>query len=359
MITAIKSLFYIILAIAVLVILFFLGLILLVRGLLKKPLAEYEGKKTPAVFITTGIVFLCLPIVVIMGLAVTGISSSVKTLYDRAHYECVPDIWRKESVTQSNAEDEIIKALLLSADKGNRDTFSLNFTPELQKKKGFDKAVNDFFDAYPVGLYECKKTDKTRDTSDADDGNGDVKTGSLSFSCVLKEEWYFIDVRYCYRNAEEPDKVGVTGFRVMNLEAAAVYYNKEEAYSNAAAFPVCDIQSSASVSARLIGGRPYLWESSAASSVTGDQLRVLLKDGGRLDSPVLKTLLGEPGVVIKHSDSAEYGYFYEIAAKEGDPRYAYFQTDSESGNILWAFLCAPDRVNYDNPLYKDKSVTQW
>ena len=65
MMSGFMSLLYIILAIVVIVILFFVGLILLVRGLLKKPLAEYEGSKTPAALMITGIVFISLPILVI------------------------------------------------------------------------------------------------------------------------------------------------------------------------------------------------------------------------------------------------------------------------------------------------------
>ncbi len=352
MMSGFMSLLYIILAIVVIVILFFVGLILLVRGLLKKPLAEYEGSKTPAALMITGIVFISLPILVIAGLAVTGISTSVKTLYDRAHYQCIPDIWRNESVTQSSAEDEIIKALLLSADKDSREAFSMNFTPELQKKSGFDKAVNDFFESYPAGLWECKKHDKTRSESAANDEESSVKTDSLSFRCRLNEEWYFVEVEYCYRNSDEPDKVGVTKFRVMNLEAAAVYYGSEESYGHTASFPVCDIRSSSEINARMIGGRAYLWTQTRTSGITAEELRILLKNGGRLDSPILTAALGAPNVGIKQDDSTEYGYFYEIASQNGEPRYAYIQTDSELGNILWALLCTPYEVDDKHPLYQ-------
>ena len=139
----------------------------------------------------------------------------------------------------------------------------------------------------------------------------------------------------------------------MNLEAAAVYYGSEESYDHTASFPVCDIRSSSEINARMIGGRAYLWTQTRASGITAEELRILLKNGERLDSPILTAALGEPNVGIKQDDSTEYGYFYEIASENGEPRYAYFQTDSELGNILWALLCTPYEVDYKNPLIKN------
>jgi len=325
-----KSIFYIIIAIVVLIILFFVGLILLVRGLLKKPLAEYSGSNKPKVLMIIGTVMLCIPLVAIVGVSVWGISSSVSTWYSRAHYQCVPDIWRNESVSQTSAEDEIIKALLTSADKGSRDVFARNFTPEMQKAKGFDKAVDDFLAAYPVGLSECKKNDKTRPDSDSYETEATVKTDSLSFRCDLGETNYFIILEYCYRNDDHPEKVGVTNFKVMNLEAAAVYYDGES--GNAAySFPVCDIKSSSEYNARLIGGRAYLWTPTDTPRISADELRHILEKTNRLDDPILKYSIGEPNLCIKQPDSTEYGYFFQLTDLNGEPCYAYFQTDSERG----------------------------
>ena len=55
------------------------------------------------------------------------------------------------------------------------------------------------------------------------------------------------------------------------------------------------------------------------------------------------------------NDSAEYGYIYEIASENGEPRYVYFQTDAEFGRILWSYLCTPYEVDYDKPLFEDKA----
>lgn len=348
--TFLQSIGIILLAVVLLALSFIIGLFLLIRGFLKRYLAEYAGTNTPRNFMITGTVMISLPLLAVAGLAVWGISSSVGTIYARSHYECVPDVWRHESVTESRAEEEIIKALLISADKGNRAAFCRNFTPELQDQNGFDAAVNQFLAAVPVGLSECQRSDRMKDDADSLAQESSVRTDSLSFRCDLNGTPYFLYLEYCYRNTSEPDKVGVTRFLVMNLEAAAVYERGgRELPDNT--YLLCDIKSSHEVNARLIGGRPYVWTPTDVPLLKEDELRALLRDTRRLDDPALQTRLGEANIGIKHDDSTEYGYFYQLVNEDGEPRYAYFQTDSEYGAILYALLCTPYEVDNGNPLY--------
>ena len=345
-----KLLFSIILIVVILIISFIVGLVMLIRGFIRNRLAKYAGMKPPKALMITGIVLVSIPLAAIVGLSLWSITSSVNTIYTRSHYQSIPDIWRNESVSHSRAEDDIIYALLKSADNGNREAFVKNFTPEVQKNKGFDKAVDQFFESYPVGLSECEKYDKARNDTASHGSDTAVKTDSLSFRCALGENWYFVIVEYCYFNADEPDKVGVTKCRVMNLEAAAVYY-EDEAANGTDEFPICDIKSSSEYNARLVGGRAYLWTPTDTPKISEEQLRRLLQKTNRLDDPLLILNIGEPNLVIKDDDSStQYGYFFELTAQDGEPRYAYFQTDSELGNILWGLLCTPYKVDNKNPL---------
>ncbi len=349
-----KLLFSIILIVVILIISFIVGLVMLIRGFIRNRLAKYAGMKPPKALMLTGIVLVSIPLAAIVGLSLWSITSSVNTIYTRSHYQSIPDIWRNESVSHSRAEDDIIYALLKSADNGNREAFVKNFTPEVQKNKGFDKAVDQFFESYPVGLSECEKYDMTRSDPASYDTESTAKIDSVSFRCELGETWYFIIIEYCYFNPDEPDKVGVTKCRVMNLEAAAVYYENEAA-NPADAYPVCDIKSSSEYNARLVGGRAYLWTPTDTPRISQDELRRLLEKAERLDDPLLKYAIGEPNLIIKNDDSTEYGYFFELSEHNGTPCYAYFQTDSERGHILWALLCTPYEVDYDHPLVEYKA----
>ncbi|MBQ1441580.1 MAG: DUF5104 domain-containing protein [Clostridia bacterium] len=343
---------FIILEVIVLAILFIVGIILLVRGFMNKHLAEYAGKKSPKIMMITGGVFVSLPLVLFVCLAVWSITSSVSTIFNRSRYECIPDIWRHESVSDSQAKSDIINALLVSADKGNREAFARNFTPEIQRKSGFDAAVDRFFESYPVGLSKCDKKDESGGGTGSYDYGHKVLNDSLNYYCILDGDWYCVNLEYCYCNTDEPDKVGVTGFWIRNLEASAVF---EGEGGKTDEYLVCDIKSSSEVQARLIGGRAYVWRTTGEPRVTAEQLRAALTKIDRLDSPALNLMLGEPNVGIKNDGSSDYAYFYELKPENGEPRYAYFQTDSEFGRILWAFLCTPYEVDYDFELFKEKT----
>ena len=128
------------------------GLVLLIVGIVRKCSKKNAGKKSPSVLIVSGSVLLVLPVITVVLLSAWGVSSCAGTAFKRTQYECVPDRWRNEWVYDSQAEEEIIEALFNSADKGDREAFGKNFTPELQRKEGFDEAVNAFFAAYPKGF---------------------------------------------------------------------------------------------------------------------------------------------------------------------------------------------------------------
>ena len=67
-------------------------------------------------------------------------------------YDSVPERWRNEWVSDSRAASEVIKALLSSADSGDREAFSENFTPELQASDDFAETLDAFVDMKGVLL---------------------------------------------------------------------------------------------------------------------------------------------------------------------------------------------------------------
>ncbi len=342
----------VLLAIVIIVLLLIAGVILLLAGFINLFRKKYKGKKSPVICMIAGALMMTLPVILAGFLGIRGFSQAARDFFTPTRYESVPERWRNEWVMESQAESQIIRALLTSADKGDREAFARNFTPETQQKPGFDRAVDAFFAAYPVGLSRCEKMDNAAEDPDQDDA-GSGRTGRTSFCCVLDEQWYCAIIGYCYGNDDAPDKVGVTYFRVMNLQAAAVYYGAGQE-PDGDGFPVCDIKSPDEYNARLIGGQAYLWETDREPSLSEELLRRILEKTSRLDDPIYRLTIGEPGVVIKHEDSPQFGYFYQIVSQDGEPRYVYFQTDSEYGHILWSFLCTPYEVDYDNPLVKYK-----
>lgn len=332
------------------------GLILLVIGIINRHRKKYIGKHSPTVCIVTGAVIFSLPLMLVIGITVLGTASALKTALNRESYESIPDRWRNEWVSDSQAADEILQALLSSADSGDREAFSKNFTPEVQRKNGFDQAVDAFFAAFPQGLSQCEMRDKGGGGSGSYDHGHHVKTYGTHCNCMLDGQWYYISVECCYSHTDEPDKVGVTDFKVMNLEAAAVFFDRfsRDTEYLSDVYLLCDVRSPEEVSARLIGGQPFLWMSSETPKLTADELRELLKQNKRLDAPELKKKLGEPNAFRKYVNSNAYEYYYELTDRNGEPCYAEIETDSPLGAIICAFLCTPDKTDYDAILWSEE-----
>ncbi len=350
---------WIVIAAVILGLLLMAGLILLIVGIVGKVRAKNAGKKSPAVCIILGAVLLALPVFTAAGLGIWGISSCAGTAFQRTTYECVPDRWRNEWVMDSQAEEDIIQALLSSADSGDREAFSRNFTPELQSKAGFDQAVNAFFAAYPKGFSGCEQKDKSGGGSGSYNAGHNVKTYSTHFNTTLDGNWYYISIGFCYDNTDEPDKVGVTNFKIMNLEASAVFfdeYSRNMDYGSDV-YLLCDIRSSSEVSARLIGGEPLLWTPTDTPKLTADQMRELLAPYERLDDPALMKTIGTANASRKYVNCSWFEYYYELASENGEPLYACIHThspfdepDIPYGEILSAYVGTSEKIDYDRSL---------
>jgi hypothetical protein len=333
------------------------GLVLLIVGIVRKGKAKNKGKKSPTVCIVTGAVLLVLPVITAAVLAVWGVSSLVGTAIKRTQYECVPDRWRSEWVSDSQAEEDIIEALLTAADSGDREAFSRNFTPELQGREGFDEAVNAFFAAYPKGFAGCERKDENSGGSGSYNAGHNVRNDSVHFNTTLDGIWYYVSIEFCYENTDEPDKVGVTDFKIMNLEGAAAFfdeYYRDPDYSSDV-YLICDIKSPDEISARMIGGQPFLWTPTDTPKLTADELRDILKENQQLDSAQLREKLGAPNAFRKFVSSNAYEYYYELQDRNGQPCYAILETDSPYGKIFSAFLCTPTDYDFDYTLYEKES----
>ncbi|MBP3856885.1 MAG: DUF5104 domain-containing protein [Ruminiclostridium sp.] len=261
-------------------------------------------------------------------------------------YDSVPERWRNEWVSDSRAASEVIKALLSSADSGDREAFSENFTPELQASTDFAETLDAFFESYPVGLSECE-LDGGGVSSEMSTNDGHAKQdGWTHYDCTLNGERYFINLSFCHGNDLEPDKVGVTYFTVRNLEAKAVYNDnssRDRDYEEGT-YMLCDIQSSDDICARLIKGNAFLWTPTDTPKLTGEEMGALLDKYGKRPPKELWDIIGEPNAQIKWYNCTGYDIYYELQPEDGEPRYAYICVDGKYRfEIYSAYLCSHEK----------------
>lgn len=325
-------------------VLFITGLIFLIVGIVNKRKPKYIGKKSPVVCIITGSVLLVLPVATTLILIIGGVSYTVSNNIKRAGYDNVTDSWRNEWVSDDTAADEAIKELLKAADTGNHETFKKTFTPNIQKSKNFEAALDAFFESYPIGLSKCKLDGGNAGSSGSYNYGHNVQTSEASYTCMLNGKWYNIRMNFCFENTDSPDDVGVDFFCIENLEANALdteYADDEHL--------VCAIKSENEVTARLIDGRGFVFKPSPERVITEAQMREYLEKYDNLSD--LSREIGSPNVTKKYSNSTGIDIYYELASENGEPRYAYICTDSPTGKLLYGYICSDTETFYDKKLF--------
>ena len=267
-------------------------------------------------------------------------------------YDSVSERWKNEHVSDNRAAEQAIEALIESADRGDRDAFAKNFTDELRGTSEFDSLLDDFFAEYPKGLSEVRLNGSGVSSSGSYNYGHNVLEGSTNYKCTLNGEWYIINLGFCYENTDEPEKVGVDFFTIMNTEARAVhqdaYSRDSEHYENI--HLLCDIRSSDEVNARMIGGYPKLWTDTDTEKLTADEMRELLSEYRSLGVPEVRDRIGDANAEEKFFNCTGYDYYYELAPENGEPRYAYICAAAPYGRIIDAYLSTPDETIYDDPL---------
>ena len=340
--------FYLVLILIIIpfIVVFFLaGIILLIIGIVNKSKPKNAGRKFPTVCMSLGGTLLVLPALIVA----IGI---VPRIFG-GFYSSVPEHWQNARVGDSQAADEAIKALMKAAGNGDREALAKNFTAEIQKSPSFDKELDSFFSTYPAALSECELEGGSSGSSGSYNYGHNVLTGSAHYTCDLDGEKYFINISFCYENTDEPDKVGVKSFSVMNLGARALYiqeYNEKSMLGNYEdnTSLICDIKGSDVVDARLIGGLPLVWHPTENKKLTEDEMRKLLSK--TIDMRSLIQEIGTPNVSMKYSNSTGYDYYYELVPESGEPRYAYICASSMMGRIIDAYVYTSEDGLYDNPL---------
>lgn len=293
--------------------LFFLGLILLIVGIVRKRKPQYAGKKSPTVCIVSGTICL-LPLI--------GAAIYLAWYYGEGSYAHVTDGWRSgRYIAEDRAKEEAIEGLLTAADAGDRDYFEKMFTPKLRERSDFQRLVDAFFESYPNGLSLCERSEHW--------GNG---INNALFTCFLDGEWYSMKLELCYGRRYTPDDVGVTFFCIENLEAYAIDrdYGEDD-------FLLCEIVDESEVTARLIYGRGSLFTPTPDRSITVEEMKSYLEQYDDLDD--LTARIGEPNVDNESKYSNDRHCYYELVPEDGEPRYAYINVKYD-GKFYYSYICS-------------------
>lgn len=279
---------------------------------------------------------------------------------DPDSFDNVIDIWQNNHVTEKDAIDQTFTKLFAAAESGDQALFAKNFAEEVRNRSGFDNALKDFFSSYPKGISNCELTHKGGGAGgNLDKDGGYTKGVAALYQCTMDGKPYWITINLTFGDTKHPEKVGVRHFSIMNLEGRAYYLVEnnahlmsDEHYDFDVEYPLINcIKSDKEVTAKLINGSPILWTPSDAPKLTEDEFRALLAENGDNDISRLFGKIGKPGFNIHYFNHTADTCYYELAPRNGEPRYAYITTQTAYGRIYNAYVCTPDSCDFDNPLY--------
>ena len=265
-------------------------------------------------------------------------------------YGSIIEKWQNKVVFEKEASEDALNALLKAAEAKDHDEFAENFTEKLRSKRSFESSVDEFLKAFPAGLSEAELKYLGGGAGGSSNEEGWSKGAARNYRCTLNGELYFVSVSFRYRSDSHPEELGVEQFTVMNKNAKAYHIQMEDGDPDL----LCEIKSEEEMPARLIGGTPCLWAETSNPKLTADEMRELLMTYGTLGNSALRNVIGSSNSTYKSSNSAAYRHYYELQPENGEPRYAYIVCQTEYGKIYDAYVCTPDEVIYDNPLYKQE-----
>ncbi len=317
-------------------VLFIGGLILLIMGIVKKRKQENKGKKSPFVMIVLGILLIVPAVLVLSIMLFFKTGSVIKDKTWKTKYDSVSEMWKNRRVNENKACEQAFDELTQAADAGDKEAFSKCFSETVRQRDDFQEKVDAFFDSYPGDLAGLEYDDHLADSSEQLHYGHNVKVANNQLDAHKGSESYYISLKCCYENTDNPEEVGVTEFHVFNLEGYADYcydsfgtiqYPEDEDYL------LCYIRTPEDISARRIRGEAYPWTDSEKEPVTKDKMKDLLVNNDYFDDAKREGDLGEPNVIYHISASNADDYIYELASEDGKPLYVDITVNAE-GRIV-------------------------
>ena len=268
----------------------------------------------------------------------------------------VQEYWKSHYNSERTAADQAFKKLFEAAEKGDKERFAANFTEEVRSRSDFNTFLDAFFEKYPKGLSECKAEYTARGSSGSYDYGDNKETADCLYTLTFEGQRYWINMGYCYKSTKHPEELGIRYLSIMNLEGFALF--RTETAAKAKEIPnyyyydevplVCIILGEDVVNARLVNGIAYQWTDTGTKKLTEDEMRKILTSNRDKGIKAVIEKIGEPNV----KDSSEY--IYELAATDGESRYAVISTSWTNGRIIDAYVCTADSCDYDHPLCEFK-----
>ncbi len=315
---------YLLIFIVILAILAFIGIVLLVFGLVKRKKAVQRGKKYPYVFIVLGILFLAPSVLTLGGVIITAVSTAVQVkIADTIGYDNCVDRWKNRWISESEAEEMMLEEFIEAAESRDKDALMALYTGEIQNRGELSGQVDEFLSGYPGGF---SADDFESDGAHSEGGGGETIFDS-DYEGVKDGEWYYISFGACCMNDDNEDKIGLQYFYFKSEKAKVLEDRNDYEYPVDSLYIDAEFQVEGEYETRRVGDYPFEFVP-VDRKLTKEQVIDAVKSARTIEE--LTEILGEPN----GSNERMRELLYELVPEDGKPRYAVIVHDNYGRIIL-------------------------
>ena len=262
-------------------------------------------------------VFLLLSIFILLittgSLIVRNIKLDKDDSLNKRKNESVLDKWEagKGEYRSNKDTKELVKLLLEAADDNDIDAIKGLFAEEVQNSTDFETQIENFLSLYPGDMSGYSMEVKGDRNEYLVDANGDFLLEEFECEVYIKKKdmYYFIILKACSINVENPQNIGLKYLVFQSDEAYVLRRDKEyEEFIN------IDIPEDENVEVRFVCGHPIAY-TYVNRSIDGKEAIEHIKQNNNIDE--FKNIYGEPNGNDEFNDTI----IYEIESKNSSIRY--------------------------------------
>ena len=315
---------YLLIFIVILAILAFIGIVLLVFGLVKRKKAVQRGKKYPYVFIVLGILFLAPSVLTVGGVIVTAVVTTVQVkIADTIGYDNCVDRWKTRWISESEAEEAVFKEFIEAAESRDKEALMALYTGEIQNRAELSGQVDEFLAGYPGGF---SADDFESDGASSGSGGGEAHFDA-DYEGVKDGKYYYISFGACCVNDDNEDKIGLQYFYIKSEKAKVLEDRNDYEYAIDSLYIDAEFPVEGEFETRRVGDYPFEFVP-MDRKLTKEQVMDAVKSARTIEE--LSEILGEPN----GSNERMHELLYELVPEDGKPRYAVITHDNYGKIIL-------------------------
>lgn len=236
-------------------------------------------------------------------------------------YNNLADKWKHQRVTDTMAQNDVIKMFIRAADNGDKDAVILMFSEDIRDNVGFEKQVEEFLLEYPGGFYGLEFDMQGGHSSEDNDYGKKIAYFSCNYEVKKEGQMFYVSFGGCHQNSYDETEVGLEYFCIRSEKAKVLADEIGRSIDTEKNPIIAEINVEEDFEIRRIDDEPWKF-TSIDRKLTKDEVIDALRNSEYLDGVIW--LLGEPNGWNRRFEKV----VYELEPENGEARYVIISFDN-------------------------------